>query len=50
MSLCYGLNYIPPTLYVEALSLNVMVFTDRTFREVIQVIGWSPNLIGLMFF
>lgn len=33
----YLLNCAPPHSYVEALSPNVTVFGDRTFKEVIKV-------------
>lgn len=36
---CYGLNCVPPTAinsYVEALTPNVTVCGNRTFKEVIK--------------
>ena len=30
----HGLNCVPPNSYVEALTLNVTAFGDRTFKKV----------------
>lgn len=32
----YGLNCVSPKVQGEALSLNVMVFGDMTFREILK--------------
>lgn len=37
---CCGLNCVPPNSYGETLTLNVIVFGDRAFVEVIKV-KWS---------
>lgn len=35
---CYGLNYVPsPNSFVEALSFNVTVFGDKTFRRKLRL-------------
>lgn len=37
---CYGLNYVPPKLYVEILTSNTSeydLFRDRIFTEVIKL-------------
>lgn len=33
---CYGLNSVAPNSYLEALTPNVTVFEDRTFKEIIK--------------
>ena len=32
----YGLNCVSPKVHVEALILNVMIFGDKTFREILK--------------
>lgn len=34
---CYGLNCVPPNLYVEASTPNEDLFRDKAFMEIIKM-------------
>lgn len=41
---CYGLHCAAPNSYLEALTSNVTVFEDRTFKEIIkEAINYDLN-------